>query len=171
MNGTTPGRLLLAVLAITAGLLAAGCSGSSHSGSAGAAASSAKAGVHSAAGAITSSPCYQADKAQLKAELLANFQKNFTAKHPVTSAKAAIRATFPQGDVTAIINHGVATLTPALSTSHAARVQWADDLAGFALTQGGVPVASPSPGSAVVPGYPAACGTVTPSPSTTGASA
>jgi hypothetical protein len=151
---------LLAAAAVIAAF-ATGCT-SSSSGTAGAHASAAASAGRSAAAALTNSPCYTADKTRLETELTANFQKHFDPHHPITSTESAVRETFPHGDTAKIVDHAVTTFTLAAAHKGPARDAWIQGTVDFALTQGGQPVASPSPGSASVPGYPASCVTVTP---------
>ena len=125
-------RTAIALAGLAAAALLAGCGSGSgtHAGQAAAAASS-----------VMANPTYSAEAAQLEGQLLANLQAEFKAHpgHPFTDGKTAIKDTFPSGDVSAIVQHGVQTFTLAVLHSSgpgSARQRWADGVIAFALTQG-----------------------------------
>jgi esterase/lipase len=113
-----------------------------------AATASASARAHAAASALASSQQYQQDKQKLEAELTANFQKEFSPAHPVKSVQAAIKLTFPQGDLHKIEAYAVKTFTPAVGTTHgpgSPRDAYLNNIVVYALAQGAAPSASATP--------------------------
>lgn len=132
--------LALAVIGV---LAMAACSHSSSSGQAAAAASSAMA-----------NPTVSADIALGEKNLTANMDKDFTAAHPVSSMEQALRATFPQGDLSNITTYAVHQLSPADYRKGPARTAWVQSVVLYALNSGATPgtSVSPSPGSANIPG-------------------
>lgn len=117
-------RTMLAAAGIAAALTLAGCSSSGH------ASDSARA----AASSLAANPTYQQDKAQLEAELLANFKKHFNPAHPITSMEAAVQDTFPGGSSTKIVNYAVQTFK--LSDARQPKLnEWIAGVVAYALNQ------------------------------------
>lgn len=133
---------------IAAGLIATGCSASTSSPGAGA--SSARA----AASSIAANPTVSQDLSQLESELLASYQKNFSAAHPITSMKTALHQVFPSASLSASATFAVDHLTTSMvGTKQAAvtaRHAWAQLVVEHILAEN--PNATASPGSAVIPG-------------------
>src|SRR5690348_6524653 len=93
-------RTALAGTALVAVLAVAGCSSSDHG-----------AGARAAASSLAADPTYQAQVQQLQDALLANFQKDFHASHPITSMENAVKDTFPGAHVSAIVNYAIKTFS------------------------------------------------------------
>lgn len=129
-------RIGLAGLAILGSVTLAACgSGSSSSGSA---------ALHS----LAANPTYSAEVAQLEAQLLANFKKDFSPAHPITSMESAVRDTFPGGSSTKIVNYALKTFTLKDAHGHARQV-WIQGVVTYALNQGATGVGTGQP---VIPG-------------------
>ena len=129
---TLAGAALVAALAVAG---TAGCQSSDHG-----------AGARAAASSLAADPTYQAQVKQLQDALLANFKKDFKAKHPITSMENAVRDTFPGGNSQAIINHAVKTFSLKDAHKGAAQTAWMHDVVTFALAKGtqGVGTSQPS---------------------------
>jgi hypothetical protein len=129
-------RTMLAGAAIAAALAVGGCSSSSDHG----------AGARAAASSLAADPTYQAQVQKLQDELLANFKKDFKARHPITSMEDAVRDTFPGGSSQDIINHAVKTFSLKDAHKGPAQTAWMHDVVTFALAQGtqGAGTAQPS---------------------------
>lgn len=132
----------LAALAAAALILtAAACQGTASN--AGAAASASQ-----RAASALANPTVSSDLNAAEQQLLANLKANFSAAHPVRSVEAAVRATFPQGDTTRIVNYAVKTFTLAVMHTHgpgSARDTWAQNVVTYAQAQGAHPAASGTP--------------------------
>jgi len=142
-------RIMLVAAGLTAGLAIAGCGSSSHT-------QAAQSG-RSAVSSLTANPTYQADKARLEAELLANFKATFNPAHPVTSMMAAVQATFPNGDSTKIVNYAVQTFKLS-DAKNPGRQAWIAEVVTFALNQGAQGVGTGTPS---IPGVTAPASTAT----------
>ena len=155
---TTRSARAAALAAAVLVLALAACGGSSGKASAGA--SSAKAAGQSA----LANPAVSADVQAAEQLLLANLQKDFKASHPYSSAKQAVKDTFPAWLAGKIVTYGLHTFTLAvvhpLRGANPARDKWAQGVAAYALANGG---GTASPGTAKIPGT-----TASPSPPTTG---
>jgi hypothetical protein len=130
-------RTMLAAAAITAMLVTPGavaCSSSSHG------------AASSAASSLAADPTYQAQVQHLQAQLLANFQKDFKATHPITSMENAVRETFPGASVSDIVNHAVKTFKLADRKRGPEQDAWMHEVVTFALAQStqGVGTGTPS---------------------------
>lgn len=112
----------------------------------------AKASAGAAASSALANPTISADISAVEAALLANYKKDFSPAHPVTSLDTAIKATFPAGDTAAIEKYAVAQFTTSDITSRADRDAWAAKVAGYASGA----TASPSPSASMAAFTPAA---------------
>lgn len=119
-----------------------------------------KARAAAEASSMLANPVYSAQASNLENQLLANLQAEFKARpgHPYADGKAAIKDTFPAGDASAIIQHGVQTFTLAVFHSKgpgSARQKWVAGVVSFALAQGknasGPPRSPPATPAASLP--------------------
>jgi hypothetical protein len=159
-------RRAAAAAAAVLALAAAGCSssGSSHAAQGKAAASS-----------IAANPTVSSELNQSEQLLLANIQANFSAAHPYKSLKAGIRATYPNGSTTQIINFGVKHFTIAvvhpLHGHNPARDAWLLLVTNYAQSLGAkpeVPATVPATAPSGQPAIPGVTSSPSPSTSTTG---
>lgn len=139
------------VLGLALGLSAAACT--SHGTSA--------PGAAAAASSAFANPVVSADVAGAEAIFTANFQKDFSAAHPVTSVKKAVTDTFPSGNTAAIEQYAVSSFKVSMVHDKTARQAWLQDVAAYALHQGGASAApsarmtlTPAPGGSPVPASP-----------------
>jgi len=128
-------RTITAALTAAIILAAAGCN-SSSSGSAGQQA-------RSAASSAMANPTVSTELNQSEQALLGNIQAHFSALHPVASVKAGIRATYPAGSTSQIIDFAVKNFTPAvvrpLRGPNPARDAWLLKVTDYAQSLGATP--------------------------------
>lgn len=142
---------VLAAAAVAAALgLSAGCSSSGNDSQAAAAAAS----------SLAANPAVQKAEGQLKA----NFARDFTAQHPVTSLEQVLKETFPGANSSDIVTYGVKTFTFKARHRGAAQDQWFQGVVLFALNKNaqGIPSGGASPS---IPGVTASVPTPSSTPS------
>ena len=128
----------VAAAALAAALLvpaAAGCASSGHP------------HAHAALSSLEADPTYQAQVQRLQAQLLANYQKDFTPAHPVDSMKQAVSETFPGASLNQIVGYAVKTFKLKDRKRGPDQDAWMHGVVTYALQQSaqGIPSGAASP--------------------------
>lgn len=141
-----------AFLAIALALTVAACNSSS------------KGSVKGAAASAAANPTVSTELNQAEQALLGNIQEHFNAVHPVKSVEAGIRATYPNGSTSKIVNFAAKNFTLAvvhpLQGANPARDAWLLKVTNYAQSLGAAPAASPGVGTSTA--QPAIPGTTVP---------
>lgn len=122
---------MLAAVAIAASLAIPACSSSGNASDA----------TKSAAASLATNPTV----VKAKAELKTNFDKDFTAAHPIASLTKVLQETFPGASSSDIVTEGLKTFK--LKDRHAGPEQdaWFEGIVLFAMNQGATGVGSGQP--------------------------